>query len=109
MTMFGDFDINALMQQAQQLQEDLQRAQDQLADARFTGTAGGGAVTVVVSGKGDLEELDITPEAWDPEDTETLSALVIAAFRAAKAEADAATAAAMPDLPAMPGMPGLGG
>ncbi len=107
--MFGDFDINALMQQAAKLQEDLQRAQDELADARFTGSAGGGAVTVVLTGKGDLEQVDIQPEAMDPEDPETLSALVVAAFRTAKAEVDAAAASTMPEVPGMPGMPGLGG
>lgn len=107
--MFGDFDINALMAQAQQLQEDLTRAQAELAEKTFTASAGGGLVTVAISGGGDLERVDIKPEAWDPEDPETLSALIIAAFRAAKAEADSATAAAMPDLPSMPPMPGLGG
>lgn len=107
--MFGDFDINALLQQAAKLQEDLQQAQDELADARFTGSAGGGVVSVVVTGKGDLEQVDLQPEVVDPEDTETLSALIVAAFRAAKAEADAAAAAVMPDMPQMPPMPGLGG
>ena len=107
--MFGDFDINALMQQAQQLQDDLARAQAELAEKTFTASAGGGLVTLALTGAGDIERLDITPEAWDPEDPETLSALIIAAFRAAKSEADAATAAAMPDLPSMPPMPGLGG
>lgn len=104
--MFGDFDINALMAQAQQLQEDLARAQAELAEKTFTATAGGELVTVTISGGGDIERIDIKPEAWDPEDTETLSALIIAAFRSAKAEADAATAAAMPDLPSMPGLGG---
>lgn len=107
--MFGDFDINALMQQAQQLQENLARAQAELAERTFTASAGGGLVTIVLSGAGDIARLDIAPEAWDPEDPETLSALVVAAFRAAKSEADAATAAAMPELPSMPPMPGLGG
>ena len=107
--MFGDFDINALMQQAQQLQDDLARAQAELAEKTFTASSGGGLVTVALSGGGDIESIDIQPDAWDPEDPETLSALIIAAFRSAKAEADAATAAAMPELPSMPDLPGLGG
>ncbi|MHA6512723.1 YbaB/EbfC family nucleoid-associated protein [Tessaracoccus sp. Z1128] len=107
--MFGDFDINALMQQAQQLQDDLARAQAELAEKTFTGSAGGGLVSVTLTGGGDLEQVDIKAQAWDPEDTETLSALIIAAFRSAKSAADAATAAAMPDMPSLPPMPGLGG
>lgn len=101
--MFGDFDINALMQQAQQLQEDLERAQREIADKSFTAQAGGDLVSVVVNGKGELAELTIKPEACDPEDTETLSALIVAAYRAAKGEADAAMASAMPEMPAIPG------
>ena len=50
----GGFDMNALMQQAQQMQEQLQQAQAQLTDARVEGTVAGGAVTVTVSGVGEL-------------------------------------------------------
>lgn len=106
--MFGDFDINALMQQAQKLQEDLQKAQEDLSTKTFTASSGGELVTVVVNGKGELDEVNIRPEACDPDDTETLSALIVAAYRAAKSEADSAMAAAMPEMPEMPGMPGLG-
>lgn len=107
--MFGDFDLNALMEQAQKLQSDLQAAQEELGNQSFTGTAGGGLVSVTLSGKGDMQSVEIKPEAVDPEDVETLQALIVAAFRTARAEVDAATAATLPDLPAMPGMPGLGG
>ena len=48
--MFGDFDINALMQQAQKLQADLSAAQEELGNQSFTGTAGGGLVSVTMSG-----------------------------------------------------------
>ncbi|MBB1484086.1 YbaB/EbfC family nucleoid-associated protein [Tessaracoccus sp. MC1865] len=107
--MFGDFDINALMQQAQKLQTDLQAAQEELGNQSFTGTAGGGLVSVTLSGKGDMQEVEIQPAAVDPDDIETLQALVVAAFRSARAEVDAATAATLPELPTMPGMPGFGG
>lgn len=107
--MFGDFDLNALMEQAQKLQTDLAAAQEELGNQSFTGTAGGGLVAVTLSGRGDLQGVEIKPEAADPEDVETLQALIVAAFRTAKAEVDAASAAALPDLPDMPGMPGLGG
>lgn len=101
--MFGDFDINALMQQAQQLQEDLERAQRELGEKTFSAEAGGDLVAVTVNGKGELTGLTIQPEACDPDDTETLAALIVAAYRAAKSEADGAMAAAMPDMPAIPG------
>ncbi|MBB1508401.1 YbaB/EbfC family nucleoid-associated protein [Tessaracoccus sp. MC1756] len=107
--MFGDFDINALMQQAQKLQTDLQAAQEELGNQSFTGTAGGGLVSVTLSGKGDMQEIELQPAAVDPDDIETLQALIVAAFRSARAEVDAATAATLPELPTMPGMPGFGG
>ena len=101
--MFGDFDINSLMQQAQQLQADLERAQEELATKSVSAWAGGELVTVVLNGKGELQEVTIKPEAMDPDDTETLSALIIAAYRAAKSDADGAMSAAMPQIPQVPG------
>lgn len=102
--MFGDFDINALMQQAQQLQADLERAQEELASRTFTATAGGEMVAVELNGKGDIESLTIQPDAMDPDDPETLAALIIAAFRAAKSQVDSAAADAMPAMPPVPGL-----
>lgn len=102
--MFGDFDLNALMQQAQKLQADMERAQSELSEKEFTASAGGDLVTVTMNGKGELLQVAISPDACDPDDTETLSALIIAAFRSAKGQADAAMAAAMPEMPQIPGM-----
>lgn len=104
--MFEGLDMNALLAQAQQMQSEMMRAQEEVAAQQFEGTAGGDFVKAVVSGTGDLLDLTIKPEAWDPEDTETLSALVIAAFRAAKEQADAAARASMPQLPAGLGFQG---
>ncbi|HJE52639.1 MAG TPA: YbaB/EbfC family nucleoid-associated protein [Tessaracoccus flavescens] len=104
--MFGDFDLNALMQQAQQMQADMERAQEEVLSKTYTASAGGDLVTVVLSGKGDLEELTIKPDAVDPDDVETLSDLIVAAYRSARAEADAAMAAAMPEMPQIPGFGG---
>ena len=53
--MFGDFDINALMQQAQQLQDDLQRAQEEMQDKEYTASAGGELVSVTLNGKGEIQ------------------------------------------------------
>lgn len=87
------------------MQEDLERAQADLAQQSFTAQAGGDLVSVTLNGKGELTDV-IKPEACDPEDTETLAALIVAASRAARAQADAAMAAAMPEMPQIPGLGG---
>lgn len=109
--MFEGMDMNALMAQAQKMQEQLLAAQQEQATRTFTGTAGGELVKVTLTGEGDIVELSIDPEAADPEDTETLAALIIAAFRSAKGEADESIKGLMPQLPGAGGgdlPPGLG-
>ena len=71
--------MQQLMKQAQQMQQQLMTAQAELAEAEVQGTAGGGLVTATVSGTGELLSLTINPEAVDPQDTETLADLVVAA------------------------------
>jgi DNA-binding YbaB/EbfC family protein len=71
------------MQQAQQMQEDMQKAQEEMAKETVEGTAGGGAVTVKATGTGKLLEIKIKKEAVDPEDVETLEDLVLAAVNSA--------------------------
>ena len=76
-------DMNALMKQAQEMQEQMQKAQEEMEHEVVEGTAGGGAVTVKASGTGKLLEIKITKEAVDPEDVETLEDLVLAAVNSA--------------------------
>lgn len=76
-----DMDMNALLQQAQQMQAQMQQAQEELASTEFTGTAGGDLVQATLNGAGELIALTIAPAACDPEDTESLADLVIAAVR----------------------------
>jgi len=76
-------DLNKLMQQAQQMQEDMQKAQEEMAKETVEGTAGGGAVTVKATGTGRILEIKIKKEAIDPDDPETLEDLVLAAVNAA--------------------------
>jgi len=78
-----NMDLNKLMQQAQQMQEDMQKAQDEMAKETVEGSAGGGAVTVKATGTGKLIEIKIKKEAIDPEDPETLEDLVLAAVNSA--------------------------
>ena len=93
-----------LLKQAQQMQQQLVDAQEQLAHAEVTGSAGGGLVTATMSGDGELTALAIAPAAVDPEDLETLQDLVVAAVRDAKRAADALAAERMGPLAG-----GLGG
>ena len=101
---FGGLDMNALMQQAQQMQQKLVEAQEELANTEVTGTAGGGLVTATVSGDSQLKSLKIDPGVVDPDDVETLSDLVVAAVRDANNNAQALAAQKMGPLAG-----GLGG
>lgn len=76
-------DMRQILQQAQKMQEELARAQEELSNRRFEGSAGGGLVRAVVTGGPELVELTIDPEVVDPEDVGMLEDLVIAAVRQA--------------------------
>jgi nucleoid-associated protein EbfC len=79
------FDMNQLLQAAQQMQAQLANAQQNLAEAEVSGSAGGGLVVAKVSGQGELLDLTIDPKAIDPADpaesAETIADLVLAAVR----------------------------
>jgi len=80
-------DMQQLMQQAQQMQQQLLSAQQELSESEVTGTAGGGLVTATVNGTGELLRLSIDPNVVDPDDTETLADLIVAAVRDASGNA----------------------
>lgn len=94
-------DMNGLLAQAQAMQAQLAQAQKDLAETTFSGSAGGGLVNAVVSGAGELQSLEIKPEAVDPADTETLADLVVAAVRDAAAKAAVKQASVMPRIPGL--------
>lgn len=105
----GAPNVQAMMRQAQKLQAQLQQVQAELADVRVEGSAGGGLVGAAVSGSGELLALTIDPQAVDPDDTETLADLVLAAVRDASRAAQALQEARMGPLTQGLGMaPGLG-
>lgn len=88
----GGFDMNALLQQAQAMQEQLMSAQNELAHATVEGTAGSGLVTVTVSGTGELTGVQVKQGSFDGSDADSLADLgdlVVAAYRDGKAKADA--------------------
>jgi DNA-binding YbaB/EbfC family protein len=103
-------DMNALMKQAQQMQEQIAQAQESARDEIGEASAGGGMVTVRANGAGELVAITIDPRAIDPDDPELLGDLVLAAsneaLRSAQAAVDAKLKASMPDLGAL-GLPGL--
>ena len=96
-----------LLQQAQQMQQQLMAAQEQLAETEVTGSAGGNLVTATVTGTGELTALTIAPAAVDPDDVETLQDLVVAAVRDAKRAADELAAQRMGPLAGGMGLPGF--
>lgn len=108
----GGFDMNALLQQAQQMQEQLQDAQQRLADTTVDGTVAGGAVTVTINGVGDLVGVEIKAGGFDgsdPDDLSDLGDMIVAAYRDAKSQADALASEALGPLSGGGGLPGLGG
>lgn len=76
----GQPNLQQLMKQAQKMQQEVTAAQAELAEAEVTGTAGGGLVTVTLTGLGEVKSIKIDPKAVDPEDVETLEDLVVAAL-----------------------------
>jgi len=118
----GQLDMQQLLAAAQQMQSQLMSAQQELADTEVEGTAGGGLVTAVVNGQGELMDVTIAAEAIDPaepeESAQTIADLVLAAVRDAyRAVGDLqqekmgpfAGGAGGEGAPGIPGLPGLGG
>jgi hypothetical protein len=99
--------IGALLAQAQQMQQQLLAAQDELARTEVTGTSGGGLVTATITGAGELTGLVIDPTAIDPGDPEGLADLVVAAVRDAHRAAGELQQQAMGPLAGVLGGGGL--
>lgn len=85
----AQFDMNKLLQQAQQMQEQMARVQDELATETVEASAGGGMVTVKATGTGEISEIKIDPKAIDPDDPELLEDTVLAAVNEAIRSAQA--------------------
>jgi DNA-binding YbaB/EbfC family protein len=103
-------DMNALMKQAQQMQEQMARAQEAAREEFAEASAGGGMVMAKANGAGELVELRIDPRAIDPDDPEMLADIVLAAsneaLRAASQAVEAKLRSQLPDLGGL-GLPGL--
>ena len=77
--MAGQPNMNAMLKQVQKMQADMAKAQEELKNEVVEASAGGGMVTVKISGELELKELRIDPEAVDPEDVDMLQDLIVAA------------------------------
>ncbi len=104
------FDMNKLLQQAQQMQAEMAKAQEELANETVEASAGGGMVTVKATGALEITEIKISPDAIDPDDAELLEDTVLAAvneaLRSARSLAEAKLGGAVGDLGSL-GLPGL--
>ena len=90
---FGGMNINQLMKEAKKMQADMEKSQAELSEKEFEASAGGGAITAVVSGDKKLKSLIIKKDVVDPEDVEMLQDLVITCVNEALRKADSAQAA----------------
>ena len=90
--------MSQLLKQAQQMQQQLVAAQEELARTEVTGTAGGGLVSATMTGSGELTALTIDPSAVDPDDVSMLEDLVLAAIRDAVTKAGQISEKAMGGL-----------
>lgn len=100
--------IGNLMKQAQKMQQELAKAQEELAEKTVEATVGGGAVTVVATGQKEIKEIRISKDAVDPDDVETLEDLVLAAVNEALRQADELAKNVMGGITgALGNMPGL--
>ena len=103
----GQPNLQQLMKQAQKMQQQMATAQAELAETELTGTAGGGLVTVTVTGTGEVTGIKIDPKAVDPDDVETLEDLVLAALHNAAEQARSLTEQKMGPLAGGLGLPGM--
>ncbi len=97
-----------MMQQLQQMQNKLMKAQEELGNTEVEGTAGGGAVRVTMNGHRELRNLVIAAEAVDPDDVESLQDMIVAAFNDASKKAQDLSESKLGGLTGgMPNIPGL--
>jgi len=93
----GGMNMN-MIKQAQKMQADLMKMQEEMEDKTYSAQSGGGAVTAVVNGKNELLELTIEPDAVDPEDVEMLQDLIVVAVNEALRKASTSMSDSMSKL-----------
>jgi DNA-binding YbaB/EbfC family protein len=102
--------LGNLMQQAQKMQADMAKAQEELAEETVEVSAGGGMVTIVITGQQEMKSIVLKPEIIDPDDIEMLQDVLLAAFNQALEQSKAMAASRMEGLTSglnIPGLPGF--
>ena len=90
---FGGMNINQLMKEAKKMQSEMEKSQEELVSKEFDATAGGGAISVKVSGDKTLKEIKIQKDVVDPDDVEMLEDLILTCVNEALRKVDSAQAA----------------
>ena len=106
--MGGGVNMN-MIKQAQKMQQDMLRMQEELENKEYDATVGGGMVKAVVNGKHTVLSVEINPEAVDPDDVEMLQDMVVAAVNEAMRKAETEASASMSKLTGSLNLGGLGG
>jgi DNA-binding YbaB/EbfC family protein len=99
-------DFNKMMEQVQQMQTQMQQAQEELKNETVQATAGGGMVTVTATGTGEIREITIDPKAIDPDDPEMLADMIVAAVNEALRSSQSLMESKLG--PALGGLQGMG-
>lgn len=105
--MGGAQNMNAMIRQAQKMQDEITTLQEDIENREFSATSGGGAVSVVVTGKKIIRSLTINKEVVDPEDVEMLQDLVISAINEAVNQVESTTETEMSKITGGVSLPGL--
>jgi len=103
----GPQNMNAMIRQAQKMQEDMEALQAELDEREYDISAGGGMVNLKINGKKEVIALDIDPEIVDPDDTETLSDIIIAAVNEGIKRVEETNSAEMAKVTGNMGLPGM--
>ena len=103
----GPSNMSSMLKQAQKMQEDMQKAQEELEQKEFRTSVGGGAVEAVISGKKEVKELTIKPEVVDPEDVEMLQDLIMSAINEGLRQVEEVSADEMTKITGGMNIPGL--
>ncbi len=105
--MGGAQNMNAMIRQAQKMQDEITTLQEDIENREFSATSGGGAVSVVITGKKIIKSLTINKEVVDPEDVEMLQDLVISAINEAVNQVESTTETEMSKITGGVSLPGL--
>lgn len=105
--MGGAQNMNAMIRQAQKMQDEITTLQEDIENREFSATSGGGAVSIVVTGKKIIKSLTINKEVVDPEDVEMLQDLVISAINEAVNQVESTTETEMSKITGGVSLPGL--